>query len=87
VNGDETLVRQAIERFRLTYNGRLLSHNDVRPGGPLRFETCDITIAGDDAVATCRFSSEPPEGDHAPPVWTFTFERVGHGWAIRSITA
>ena len=40
VSDDETLVRQTIERFRLTYNARLISHGDVRRGGPLGFQTC-----------------------------------------------
>jgi hypothetical protein len=85
VYGDEALVRRAIEQFRLTYNARLLSHNDVRPGGPLRFETCDITITGEEAVATCQVSS--PLADDGRPLqsWTFTLDRVDNGWAMRSI--
>ena len=82
VHDDETLVRQAIERFRLTYNARLVSHNDLGPGGPLRFQTCDVTIADDQAAATCEVSSESP--DAQPHVWIVSLERADGGWAIRS---
>ena len=84
VHDDEALVRQAIEQFRLTYNARLVSHNDRRPGGPLRFEACDIAIVGDRAAATCSGSSRSPD-DGEPYVWTFTLEGADRRWAIRSI--
>jgi sortase A len=85
VHGDEALVRRAIEQFRLTYNARLLSHNDVRPDGPLRFEACNITITGDEAVATCQVFSQLAHGGRPPQFWTFTLDRVDNGWAMRSI--
>ena len=50
---DTTLVRQAIERFRVTYNARLSRHHDVRPGGALTFHSCDVTFADSRAIATC----------------------------------
>jgi sortase A len=81
VYDDETLVRHAIERLRLTYNARLSSHNDA---SPLTFQTCDITVAADQAVATCggeTQSSNKPE----PRVVTFTLKRAGGGWEITSI--
>jgi sortase A len=84
VHDDEALVRQAIEQFRLTYNARLVSHNDRRPEGPLRFEACDIAIVGDRAAATCAGSSRSHD-DGEPYVWTFTFEGADRRWAIRSI--
>jgi LPXTG-site transpeptidase (sortase) family protein len=81
---DDGLVRQAIERFRLTYNGRLISRADVRPRGPLRFDVCDVTVDEHQAAATCAASSQSP-GDRGVDVWTFTLHRTVGGWEIRSI--
>jgi sortase A len=84
--GDETLIREAIERFRLTYNARLISRNDHRPGGPLEFQTCDVIIDGDQATAHCRTASESaPEGDLR--VWTSTLRRTDRTWSIKQITS
>lgn len=83
---DATLVRQAIERFRRTYNARLVSHQDVRPGGPLELQSCDVEVAGDRATASCR-TSVSPAGYDAPDAWTIALERTGRDWAIRSIVA
>jgi len=83
---DEALVREAIERFRRTYNARMISRNDVRPGGLLRFQTCDVTSAADRATATCQASPQPPD-DRSPELWTVALERADGVWAIRSIVA
>jgi len=82
---DETiLVRQAIERFRVTYNARLVSHNDVRPGGALEFQSCDIALADNQATATCAISSpSAPGGDDG--AWTIRLERSDRAWAIKTI--
>lgn len=81
---DEALVRQAIERFRLTYNGRLTSRRESGPGGLLAFEPCDITVADNEAVALCA-SSRPSE-DGERQVWKFALGQAAEvGWAIRSI--
>ena len=80
---DEALVRQTIEQFRLTYNGRLLTHGDVRANGPLAFRACSITIVSDQATATCEATSQSPGNE--PDVWTLTLRRVETGWVIKSI--
>jgi sortase A len=81
VSDDETLVRQAIERLRMTYNARLSSHNDA---APLTFQRCDITLAADQAVATC--GGETQSSNKAEPrVVTFTLKRAGGGWEITGI--
>jgi sortase A len=80
---DQALVRQAIERFRVTYNARLLREGGIRPNGPLTFLGCDVTIALDHATATCEAASQSL--DDEPDVWTLTLQRVDGGWAIRSI--
>jgi sortase A len=80
---DTTLVRQAIERFRVTYNGRLVSHHDVRPGGLLEFHSCDIAVVDGRAIATCATGSLSASGDGG--VWTVGLERAEHGWAIKTI--
>jgi LPXTG-site transpeptidase (sortase) family protein len=83
---DETLVRQTIERFRQTYNGRLVSRNDVRAGGPLTFQTCDVIIQGDLAAANCGTASESAN-DGELRAWTLTLQRVSGGWGIKEIVA
>ena len=80
---DEALVRLTIERFRLTYNARLLAHADDRANGPLTFLACGITIVSDQATATCEAASQSP--DNEPDVWTLTLRRAETGWAIKSI--
>ena len=81
---DTTLVRQAIERFRVTYNARLVSHNDRRPGGLLEFHSCDIALADKRAIATCASSSPSGPGD-GTAAWTIGLERADQGWAIKRI--
>lgn len=83
---DETLVRQTVERFRLTYNARLVSRNDIRRGGPLTFRACDVVIDGDQAAALCGTAAEP-EDDGQRQAWTLTLQRAGDGWGIREIVA
>jgi sortase A len=86
IREDEGLVRQALERFRHTYNARSISHNDVGPGGLLRFETCEVTFATDQATAACDVSAPATADGGGPQVWTVALERSADGWALRSIT-
>jgi sortase A len=83
--GDAEFVQETIERFRLTYNARLLTHREVRPGRPLRFQTCDVTIDALQATATCEVLSQRSNEGEPPPMWTFTLDSDDDGWAIRSI--
>jgi sortase A len=86
VHDDTTLVRQAIERFRVIYNARLSSHHDERPGGALTFHSCDVTFADSRAIATCAPGSPAEAGDNAD-AWTIALERAGHDWAIKTIVS
>jgi hypothetical protein len=86
VHDDTTLVRQAIERFRVTYNARLVSHNDVRPGGLLELHSCAVALAGDGAVATCT-TGAPSEPADSGDQWTIGLERTDHGWSIKTIVS
>jgi LPXTG-site transpeptidase (sortase) family protein len=81
---DTKLVRWAIERFRLTYNARLFTHNDARP--PLQFESCDVTVSDEQATATCA-GPVLATGDGQRPVWTLVLRRVERDWAIKTIEA
>lgn len=83
---DTTLVRQAIERFRVTYNARLVSHNDVRAGGRLEFHRCDIALTDNWAIATCATGS-PSESGNSAGAWTMGLERAGDSWAIKTIVS
>ncbi|HET9191774.1 MAG TPA: class D sortase [Vicinamibacterales bacterium] len=84
VPDDESLVRQALERFRRTHNARSISHDDARADGLLRFEACEVTFTTDGATAACDVPV-PPSADGGPQVWTVALERAAGGWAIRSI--
>jgi hypothetical protein len=83
---DDTLIRQAIERFRLTYNARLIRRNDHRPGGLLEFRTCDLIVDGDQAAAHCGTASESAEDDELH-IWTSTLQRTGATWTIKQIVS
>lgn len=85
VHNDATLVRQAIERFRLTYNARLASHHDPRPGGLLQFHVCDIALAENRAIARCT-TNTPSELEKAG-LWTINLERTDQGWAIKTLVS
>jgi sortase A len=81
---DEALVRQAVERYRLVYNVRLITHNDARPGGPLRVQACGVTVSGDDATAVCH-AGPGSSSELEPGGRTFVLERAAGGWTIRTI--
>jgi sortase A len=83
---DATLVRQAIERFRVTYNARLVNRNEVRPGGLLQFHGCDVAMTEHRAIATCATSAPSGSGDDAL-AWTIVLERADRGWAIKTIVS
>lgn len=83
---DATLVRQAIERFRTTYNARLVSHNDVRPGGSLEFFSCDIAVADDSALASC-ITGSPSEASERARMWTIRLERGEQVWSIKTVVS
>jgi sortase A len=84
---DQARVRQAIERFRATYNARLATHG--RPDAaavPLVFRGCGVSLADVGATATCDPVNEPSDASLERTVWTFTLEKAGDGWAIRSLS-
>jgi sortase A len=81
---DETLVRDAIERFRRTYNARVINRPDANRHSLLAFDRCDIAWLGDRAVATCGASSGAAAAAAAEP-WRMTLDRMDGGWAIRSV--
>lgn len=81
---DERLVRQAVERFRVTYNARLLRRGETAAREALRFQRCDVAIDADRAAAICDASSELGDEQDLSR-WTLTLERDGSGWAIRAV--
>jgi LPXTG-site transpeptidase (sortase) family protein len=74
---DDALIRVAIDRFRATYNARLVRRDERRLGGLLTFSGCDVAIAGADATARCPTPS--------PDIWSFDLRRGTGGWTIKSI--
>jgi sortase A len=81
---DETLIRAAIERFRGTYNARLVRDNERRPQGLLTFSNCDVAIAGDEAEVHCA-SVAADTVEPATDVWTLYLARAGGTWTIKSV--
>jgi len=82
VPDDRTLVRAAIERFRATYNARLVSHGELATRSLLTFRRCEVVASRDTAEATCGVD-EPAQDD--VQTWTFHLTRVDGTWTIRSI--
>lgn len=83
VPDDEVLVRQAVERYRLTYNARLISRHETL-SDPLTFQTCEVAMTDDRATATCH-STVQPSSNVEPHGRTFMLERADGAWAIKSI--
>ena len=84
---DTTLVRQSIERFRVTYNARLVSHHDLRPGGLLQLQPCDVALTDDRATATCATGPPSATSDAGRSTWTIELQRGDQGWAIKTIVS
>lgn len=80
---DRTRVRDAIERFRLAYNARLVTRHEETPAQPLTFDSCEISIDRERATASCHVLSLPSDERQAGR--TFTFDRIGGEWAIKAI--
>ena len=83
VPDDRTLVRRAIERFRATYNARLVSHGELATRSLLALERCEVAVSSDAATAACG-AVDPGGRDHVQ-TWTFGLTRVDGTWSIRSI--
>lgn len=80
---DDAVVRQVVERYRLTYNARLVQEDEAT-AGLLTFDGCDVTIVQGGATVSCETSSRSRMGLERQ-VRRFTLERAGGAWAIRSI--
>lgn len=83
VPDDRTLVRGAIERFRTTYNARLVSHGELATRSLLMLRRCEVVASRDAAEATCGVNDPAGHGD--VQTWTFRLTRVDGTWTIRSI--
>ena len=83
VPDDRALVRAAIERFRATYNARLVSHGELATRSLLTVRGCDVAVTTDVARAACG-ATEPGQQDPVQ-IWTFGLTRVDGKWTIRSI--
>jgi LPXTG-site transpeptidase (sortase) family protein len=84
VQSDDQLVRAAVERYRIMYNGRLVARNEVDSVGPLTFRTCEVVVASDDATVRCEASPQPSSGSQ-PTARTFMLVRAAGRWAIKTI--
>ena len=84
IGGDDQRVREAIERFRLMYNGRTGRIVEARPDKLLTFPSCEVTVDGHAAAATCNAASQASD-DLSPAIWNFRLDRIGADWAITSV--
>ena len=82
---DVALVRQAIERFRMTYNARFTSHGEERAGGPLTFQNCRVNLDADSATVTCQSAAAPADTLDVLER-TFSLRKLGGAWAIKSFS-
>jgi sortase A len=82
VPDDRALVRGAIDRFRATYNARLVSHGELAARGRLVLRPCLVAVSRDAATATCG-TVEAGEHDQIQ-TWTFGLARLDGKWTIRS---
>ena len=81
---DDSRVRDAVERFRLAYNARLLTRHEQVAAQPLTFSACEISVGRERATAICHVSSLPSE-ERQVPGRTFTLVRFRGEWAIKAI--
>jgi len=103
---DRSLVDQTLQRYRRAYNrldaqsahaaypavnaGALARAFDSLESQSLAFESCDISLQGQYATATCHGTSRyvPKVGNRAPRieprVWTFTLHKDEGDWKIQS---
>jgi sortase A len=84
MNDDDSRVQEAVDHFRLTYNGRLTRHDDGGPDGQMTFRFCDVAVTGKVATATCHAESRSPDSPMGP-VWTFRLGRISGEWTITSV--
>jgi hypothetical protein len=84
---DKTQVQEAIQRFRLTYNGGLAGNGGGGTGSNaerMTFRVCDVAVTGKKATATCHAASRSAEFD-GPTVWTFALGQTSGEWTIKSV--
>ena len=106
---DIGLVKQALQRYRKAYDGldaqsaravfpavnqaALARAFDGLESQTLTFDTCDVQLRGEAAVATCRGSARyvPKIGSREPRVeprvWNFSLRKSGNDWTIDSARA
>jgi sortase A len=84
IGDDDRLVRDAVERFRLMYNGRGGRLNAAGSDKLVTFPFCQIAVDGRAATATCNGASQASDG-FPPSIWTFGLDRLGAEWAITSV--
>jgi sortase A len=83
VPDDRALVGRAVERFRATYNARLVSHGGLADRSLLALQRCEVAMSRDTATAAC--GEVEPGGQDKVQTWTFSLTRIDGSWTIRSI--
>lgn len=83
VGDDRARVRAAVERFRATYNARLVSHGELATRSLLTLGRCEVAVSSDAAAAAC--ATIEPAGHDEVQTWTFGLTHVDGRWTIRSI--
>ena len=81
---DEALVRQAVERFKVIYDARLVRRGETRSGALVPVQPCSVNIEREVAAATCG-SASASTGVVEPGAWVFSLGKTGRVWEIRSV--
>jgi hypothetical protein len=106
---DDALIRQALQRYRVAYerldaasaqavypavNERALARAfDDLESQRLTFDSCDVQVKGESAIATCRGTARyvAKVGSRDPRiearVWNFALRRTGGDWKIDNARA
>lgn len=85
IGDDEQRVREAVERFRLMYNGRSGRLDKASRDKLVTFPFCEVAVEGHEATSTCNATSRALDGP-SPSIWTFGLDRIGADWAITSVS-
>jgi hypothetical protein len=80
---DEALVKDAIDRFRLAYNAGLARHEAAGRDELMRFSSCEVSVSGTKANATCRVVDRSPSG--SPSAWVFRVDRIAGQWTVTTV--
>jgi sortase A len=81
---DDALAREAVERFRVTYNAGLARHREAGRDELMAFSFCEVAVMGTRADATCKATARSPASLSASR-WVFRLDRIAGQWAVTTV--